>query len=156
MLERVQFFHLHGLNKIRVDKVVNILLVEDDRLDIIDMKRTLQKMHILNNMMVAKNGEDALQILNDKAKSTESSPDIVLIDINMPKMNGLEFLSAVRKMEAWKDLKCFIITTSDEKVDRTAAKELGISGYIIKPLKLNNPSSMDAFNLMIDLMNFRK
>ncbi|HET6543092.1 MAG TPA: response regulator [Chryseolinea sp.] len=139
-----------------MNKVVNILLVEDDHLDIIDMKRTLDKMHILNNLVVAKNGEDAIQILNDKASSSEAIPDIALIDINMPKMNGLEFLSAVRKMEAWKDLKCFIITTSDEKVDRTAAKELGISGYIVKPLKLNNPSSMDAFNLMIDLMNFQK
>ena len=139
-----------------MNKVVNILLVEDDHLDIIDVKRTLDKMHILNNLMVAKNGEDAIQILNDKARSAEASPDIALIDINMPKMNGLEFLSAVRKMEAWKDLKCFIITTSDEKVDRTSAKELGISGYIVKPLKLNNPSSMDAFNLMIDLMNFQK
>ena len=139
-----------------MNKVVNILLVEDDHLDIIDMKRTLDKMHILNNLMVAKNGEDALRILNDKARSTAASPDIALIDINMPKMNGLEFLSAVRKMEEWKDLKCFIITTSDEKVDRTAAKELGISGYIVKPLKLTNPSSMDAFNLMIDLMNFQK
>ena len=139
-----------------MNKVVNILLVEDDHLDIIDMKRTLDKMHILNNLVVAKNGEDAIQILNDKASSSEAIPDIALIDINMPKMNGLEFLSAVRKMEAWKDLKCFIITTSDEKIDRTAAKELGISGYIVKPLKLNNPSSMDAFNLMIDLMNFQK
>jgi len=139
-----------------MNKVVNILLVEDDHLDIIDMKRTLDKMHILNNLVVAKNGEDAIQILNDKASSSEAIPDIALIDINMPKMNGLEFVSAVRKMEAWKDLKCFIITTSDEKVDRTAAKELGISGYIVKPLKLNNPSSMDAFNLMIDLMNFQK
>jgi CheY-like chemotaxis protein len=138
-----------------MEKVVNILLVEDDHLDIIDMKRTLDKMHILNNMVVAKNGEDALRILNDKERS-ESSPDIALIDINMPKMNGLEFLSTVRKMNEWKDLKCFIITTSDEKVDRTAAKELGVSGYIVKPLKLNNPSSMDAFNLMIDLMNFQK
>jgi CheY-like chemotaxis protein len=70
-------------------------------------------------------------------------------------MNGLEFLAAIRKMEEWKDLKCFIITTSDEKIDRMAAKDLGISGYIVKPLKLNNPSSMDAFNLMIDLMNFK-
>ena len=73
MPEKAQFFHLHGLNKICMDKVVNILLVEDDHLDIIDMKRTLDKMHILNNMMVAKNGEDALQILSDKAKSTESN-----------------------------------------------------------------------------------
>lgn len=138
-----------------MDKVVNILLVEDDNLDIIDVKRTLDKMHILNNMTVARNGEDALQILNNKKRSAETNPDIVLIDINMPKMNGLEFLREIRKMDAWKDLKCFMITTSDEKVDRMAAKELGISGYIVKPLKLNNPSSMDAFNLMIDLMNFK-
>jgi CheY-like chemotaxis protein len=136
-----------------MDKVVNILLVEDDNLDVIDVKRTLDKMHILNNMAVAKNGEEALSHLTDKNRAHD--PDIVLIDINMPKMNGIEFLSAVRKMEEWKDLKCFIITTSDEKVDRMATKELGISGYIVKPLKLNNPSSMDAFNLMIDLMNFK-
>jgi CheY-like chemotaxis protein len=138
-----------------MDRVVNILLVEDDNLDVIDVKRTLDKMHILNNTIVAKNGEDALEILNQKSASPEGCPDLVLIDINMPKMNGLEFLSAVRKVDEWKDLKCFIITTSDEKVDRIAAKELGISGYIVKPLKLNNPSSMDAFNLMIDLMNFK-
>lgn len=138
-----------------MDKVVNILLVEDDNLDIIDVKRTLDKMHILNNMIVARNGEDALRILNEKEGSPEAKPDIALIDINMPKMNGLEFLSAIRKMEEWKDMKCFIITTSDEKVDRMAAKDMGISGYIVKPLKLNNPSSMDAFNLMIDLMNFK-
>lgn len=136
-----------------MDKVVNILLVEDDELDVIDVKRTLDKMHILNNMVVAKNGEEALSILNNNDRAHQ--PDIALIDINMPKMNGLEFLTAVRKNDAWKDLKCFIITTSDEKVDRMAAKELGISGYIVKPLKLNNPSSMDAFNLMIDLMNFK-
>jgi CheY-like chemotaxis protein len=138
-----------------MDKVVNILLVEDDNLDIIDVKRTLDKMHILNNVIVARNGEDALRILNEKERSPEAKPDIALIDINMPKMNGLEFLSVIRKMDQWKDMKCFIITTSDEKVDRMAAKDMGISGYIVKPLKLNNPSSMDAFNLMIDLMNFK-
>jgi CheY-like chemotaxis protein len=138
-----------------MEKVVNILLVEDDNLDVIDVKRTLEKMHILNNIVVAKNGEDALRILNDKERAPESNPDIALIDINMPKMNGLEFLSVLRKTDEWKDLKCFIITTSDEKVDRMAAKDLGISGYIVKPLKLNNPSTMDAFNLMIDLMNFK-
>jgi CheY-like chemotaxis protein len=138
-----------------MEKVVNILLVEDDNLDIIDVKRTLDKMNIINNMVVAKNGEEALKILSTQERSSDTKPDIALIDINMPKMNGLEFLSAVRQTGTWKDLKCFIITTSDEKVDREAAKALGVSGFIVKPLKLNNPSSMDAFNLMIDLMNFK-
>lgn len=138
-----------------MNKVVNILLVEDDNLDVIDVKRTLDKMNILNNMVVAKNGEDALEILKNREKSFDALPDIALIDINMPKMNGLELLTSLRKIDTLKDLKCFIITTSDEKVDREAAKELGVSGYIVKPLKLNNPSSMDSFNLMIDLMNIK-
>jgi CheY-like chemotaxis protein len=70
-------------------------------------------------------------------------------------MNGFEFLAAIRKDDRWKDLKSFMITTSDEKVDRETAKQLGVSGYIIKPLKLNNATSLDAFNLMIDLMNMK-
>jgi CheY-like chemotaxis protein len=139
-----------------MEKVVNILLVEDDNLDILDVKRTLEKMKIVNRMAVAKNGEEALDILqrNDPDLLGEK-PDVVLVDINMPKMNGLEFLTAVRKHEELKNLKCFIITTSEEKVDREAAKKLGVSGYIVKPLKLNNATSMDAFNLMIDLMNIK-
>jgi CheY-like chemotaxis protein len=139
-----------------MDKVVNILLVEDDYLDILDVQRTLDKMNIMNRMVVARNGEEALEILQNKNSETpEGKPDIVLVDINMPKMNGLEFLSVVRSNAELKNLKCFIITTSEEKVDREAAKKLNVSGYIVKPLKLNNPSSMDAFNLMIDLMNIK-
>jgi len=79
----------------------------------------------------------------------------VLLDINMPKMNGFEFLNVIRQDEHLKDLKVFIITTSDERVDREAARKLGVAGYIVKPLKLNNPASMDSFNLMIDLMNMK-
>jgi CheY-like chemotaxis protein len=139
-----------------MEKVVNILLVEDDNLDIIDVQRTLEKMNIMNRMAIAKNGEEALDILHNRNPGLmDVKPDIVLVDINMPKMNGLEFLSVVRNTEELKNLKCFIITTSEEKVDREAAKKLGVSGYIVKPLKLNNPSSMDSFNLMIDLMNIK-
>ena len=131
-------------------------MVEDDQLDAIDLKRSLNKLDITYRLIIAKNGEEAINILKGVHSETfEGLPDIVLIDINMPKMNGLEFLGAIRKMDEWKDMKCFIITTSDEKVDRMAAKDMGISGYIVKPLKLNNPSSMDSFNLMIDLMNFK-
>lgn len=131
----------------------NILLVEDDHLDVIDIRRSFDKINILYNLHIAKNGEEAIDMLNgDTGAVPPVLPDIVLIDINMPKMNGLEFLSQLRSNPAWKDLKCFIITTSDQKIDRQAAKDLGVSGYIIKPLKLNS-SSMDAFHLLIDLMN---
>jgi CheY-like chemotaxis protein len=134
-------------------KVVNILLVEDDTLDIIDLQRTLNKMSILHKTQVMKNGEEAVAYLDKINPQSEERPDIVLLDINMPKMNGLEFLSSMRTSEDWKDLKVFIITTSEEKIDREAARKLGVSGYIVKPFKLNNPSSMDSFNLMIDLLN---
>lgn len=135
-----------------MDKLINILLVEDDQVDVIDMTRTFDKMNILYHLEVAKNGEEALHYLEDKSKPR---PDVALIDINMPKMTGLEFLSIIRSKPEWKDLKAFIITTSDESADRQAANALGVSGYIIKPLKLNNSKSIDAFNLMIDLMNMK-
>ena len=135
-----------------MEKVINILLVEDDQLDAIDIRRSLDKMKIFYQLHIAKNGEEALELLNS---DSGLHPDVALIDINMPKMNGLELLSVLRSDEQWKDLKCFIITTSNEKIDRETAAGLGISGYIIKPLKLNNASSLDAFNLMIDLMNMK-
>jgi CheY-like chemotaxis protein len=68
-------------------------------------------------------------------------------------MNGLEFLQNIRSDDRWKDIKVFVLTTSAESEDKNASKALGISGYIIKPLKVNNAGSIDAFNLMIDLMN---
>jgi CheY-like chemotaxis protein len=140
-----------------MNKVVNILLVEDDTLDILDIQRTMDKMNILHRMHVARNGEEAVDFLQHQdPDDPATSPDVVLLDMNMPKMNGLEFLASLRANQAWKDLKVFVVTTSEEKIDKEAAQKLGISGYIVKPLKLNNPSSMDSFHLMIDLMNIKR
>lgn len=137
-----------------MDKIVNILIVEDDQLDVIDIQRSLNKMGIYYQLHTARNGEEAIKLLTAMEKETPPKlPDFVLIDINMPRMNGIELLTVIRQTPQWKHLKCFIITTSDERSDHDAAKKLGVSGYIIKPLKLSNPSSMDAFNLMIDLLN---
>lgn len=131
-------------------KVVDILMAEDDYLDTVDIRRTLDKMGLQYHLEVAANGEEAIDLLEARSGKL---PDVVLIDINMPKMNGLELLLAIRSREEWKGLKCFIVTTSEEKVDRDRAGQLNVSGYIVKPFKINNPSSMDSFNLMIDLMN---
>jgi CheY-like chemotaxis protein len=137
-------------------KVINILLVDDDSLDALDIRRTLDKLNLMYKLVVARNGEEAIDLLKQKPGiNGDSYPDIVLIDLNMPRMNGLEFLTVVRNTNEWKNLKCFILTTSEEKMEKEAAKKLGISGYIVKPLKLNNPSSIDAFNLMIDLINMK-
>ncbi len=150
------YFLLPGVNNILM-KVIQILLVEDDHVDTMDIKRTLDKTPLLYKLHTAKNGEEAINLLKDGEQHFGGKlPDIVLVDINMPRMNGLEFLTIVRNTPEWKALKCFIITTSEEKVDKDAAKRLQVSGYIVKPLKLNNPSSMDSFNLMIDLMNIKE
>lgn len=135
--------------------VINILLVEDDTLDVMDARRTLDRMDILYKMHVAKNGEEALAFLNRLEQAEADNPDLILLDLNMPKMNGTEFLNTLRKKERWRDIKVFIITTSDEKEDKEVTQKLGVSGYIVKPLKFNNPGSIDSFNLMIDLLNIK-
>jgi len=135
--------------------VINILLVEDDTLDVMDARRTLSRMDILYKMHVTKNGEEALAYLREISYDGGDKPDIILLDLNMPKMNGIELLTNIRQMEEWKDTKVFIITTSEEKEDKEITQKLGVSGYIVKPLKFNNPSSIDSFNLMIDLLNIK-
>jgi CheY-like chemotaxis protein len=138
-----------------MEKYIDLLLVDDDQLDVMDIRRTLNKMSLVFNIDHARNGEDAVQLLSERVNAGAALPDIVLIDINMPKMNGLELLKVIRTTPAWQELKCFILTTSDEQPDEDTARALGISGYIVKPFKLNNFSNMDSFNLMIDLMNMR-
>jgi CheY-like chemotaxis protein len=135
--------------------VINILLIEDDTLDVMDARRTLDRMDILYKMHVAKNGEEGLEYLKGLDQAQADTPDIILLDLNMPKMNGTEFLSILRQKQKWRDIKVFVITTSDEKEDRETTQKLGVSGYIVKPLKFNNPSSIDSFNLMIDLLNIK-
>lgn len=133
-----------------------MLLVEDDYLDAIDLQRTLDRMGILYKMKIAKNGEEGIQLLKDEDHPLfKGKPDILLLDLNMPRMNGLEFLHILRGSDEWKDIKVFVLTTSDESEDKKATRSLGVSGYIIKPLKVSNSGSMDAFNLMIDLMNLQ-
>lgn len=135
-------------------KKIKILLVEDDKLDVIDVTRALDRLNIYYDLLTAKNGVQALDLLEALLlQGVSELPDVLLIDINMPKMNGFELLEAIRTKEQLKELKCFIITSSTEKVDRAAAEKLKVSGYIVKPLKLNSPSTMDAFNLLIDLKN---
>jgi len=137
-------------------RVINILLVEDDNLDQMEVKRTLERKNIFYRLKIARNGEEATRMLKEQSSDEfTGKPDIILLDLNMPKMNGFEFLSLLKNNEEWKDIKVFILTTSDEKEDKSAALGLGVSGYITKPLKLESPSSLDAFNLMIDLMNMQ-
>ncbi|SDL92447.1 Response regulator receiver domain-containing protein [Catalinimonas alkaloidigena] len=141
-----------------LEKIVNILLVEDDYLDVMDVERNLKKINVLHKLYVARNGEEALAMLRGGgAETIDPLPSLIMLDINMPKMNGIEFLQELRQDPALKHIKVFIMTTSDHEEDRSAAQELGISGYIVKPLKFSNKfSATDSFNLFIDLLNLKK
>lgn len=127
-------------------KKPTILLIEDDELDIISVERSLKKIESEYELHTAYNGIEALKFLRD---SNSLLPDVILLDINMPRMNGIEFLKVMREDKNLKDLKVFIMTTSSEGDDRSEAEKLGISGYIIKPLNYTENTkrsdSMDAF-----------
>lgn len=123
-----------------------ILLIEDDELDVISVERSLRKMDIKFELYTAFNGKEALNLLTNPA--VKIAPDVVLLDLNMPKMNGIEFLKIIRKDQNLVNLKVFVMTTSTEMADRSITEDLGISGYIIKPLNEDNTKrtdSMDSF-----------
>lgn len=128
-------------------KKPTILLIEDDELDVISVERSLKKLESDYVLHTAYNGIEALKILRNT--NQQLIPDVILLDINMPRMNGIEFLKVIREDKKFKDLKVFIMTTSSEGNDRSEAEKLGISGYIIKPLNYTENTkrsdSMDAF-----------
>jgi CheY-like chemotaxis protein len=124
----------------------NIMQVEDDYLDVISVKRALAKLNVEHTLYVAHNGVDALSILmgSNEINSDKVQPDIILLDMNMPKMNGLEFLRIIKKYYSLNNIKVFVMTTSAEEYDRVESKKLGISGYILKPLDFENKKKDDS------------
>ncbi|MBL6963206.1 MAG: response regulator [Bacteroidetes bacterium] len=113
------------------EKPISILLVEDDEVDIINVKRAFKKNKISNPLEVARNGIEALEILRTAGKLL---PKIIILDINMPKMNGIEFLKEIRKDDRLKMISVFVMTTSNQDSDKINAYNLNVAGYIIKPL----------------------
>lgn len=137
-------------------KQKTILLIEDDYLDVISVKRALKKLNIEHAIHVAHNGVDALSVLNG-SDGPKILPDIILLDMNMPKMNGLEFLGIIKNYYSLKNIKVFITTTSAEEYDKVSANNLGIAGYILKPLDFDggrpHPSSAAIAMLREDLLS---
>jgi CheY-like chemotaxis protein len=129
----------------------NILLVEDDYLDVESVKRALKKLKVEYNLHVAHNGVEALGMLT--GEENKIVPDIILLDLNMPKMNGMEILAIIKSYFSLKTIKIFILTTSDEEYEKIAAQNLGVAGYIIKPLNFSLPDSGDASILKDELLS---
>ncbi|NGY38024.1 response regulator [Flavobacterium sp. XN-5] len=114
-----------------IQKLVSILLVEDDEVDVMNVKRAFSKNNIKNELFVAGNGVEALDMLRNVINPL---PKIIILDINMPKMNGIEFLKEMRADENLKNISVFVMTTSNEDSDKINAYNLNVAGYILKPL----------------------
>ncbi len=114
-------------------KEVKILLVEDDEIDILATKRALTALKIANPVFEAKNGIEALNLLRGEEGADQLEPPyIILLDLNMPQMGGLEFLENLRKDQSLKSAIVFVMTTSEAETDIWAAYEQNIAGYIVK------------------------
>ena len=110
---------------------MDILLIEDDLIEVMKLKRTVSKLNLKHSNIEAKNGEEALTYL----RSGEKLPDIILLDLNMPRMNGIEFLEILKADELLQYLPTIILTTSENRADLLKCYQAGIAGYVIKPLK---------------------
>ena len=116
-------------------KLLHILLVDDDEVDVMNVQRAFKRNNILNPLYVASNGLEALDMLRGKGAETVPGPRrLILLDLNMPKMNGLEFLRALREDPNLRPLTVVVLTTSDDERDRIEAYNLNVAGYILKPV----------------------
>lgn len=108
-----------------------ILLVEDDVVDAMTVRRALSELNVTNRLEHRENGEDALAYLRG---GDCSRPCIILLDLNMPIMSGIEFLRIVKADQALRDIPVIVLTTSAEQGDKVDSFQLGVAGYMRKPV----------------------
>lgn len=114
-------------------KVLNrpLLLVEDDTVDVMTIKRAFKEIHVVNPIAHVENGEEALAYLRDGGNE---KPCLILLDLNMPVMNGIEFLQVIKGDENLKRIPVIVLTTSEEQQDKLSSFNLGVAGYMAKPV----------------------
>jgi len=127
---------------------VRFMIIDDDDISIMALERAIKKLKLVNPVEIANDGIEALEILR-KAVDTDGSlpPYILTLDLNMPKMGGLEFLEIIRNDKVLKKLVVFVLTSSDASSDIAAAYEHGIAGYIVK----EDPT--DTFRDTLEMLN---
>lgn len=133
----------------------SVLLIEDDIFDTMTAQKTFAKFSVPHQLHVAFNGEEALDMLLGRGSvlPIEPLPELILLDLNMPRMNGLEFLAEMRATPALSDIPVYITTTSDMDHERAAATNLAVSGYILKPLDFESGHDLvDSLSLLEKLL----
>src|SRR4030042_343864 len=116
-------------------KLKPILLVEDDNIDVMTVRRAFKDLKVTNQLVHVVNGEEALQYLRNE---NDKKPCVILLDLNMPKMNGIEFLQVRGEDEELKKIPVVALTTSKEAPDIDESFKLGVAGYIVKPVGYKN------------------
>ncbi|OYU79729.1 MAG: response regulator [Flavobacterium sp. BFFFF1] len=114
-----------------MSKSLNILLIEDDAIEVMKFHRVLATLKMNHKIIEANNGEEALVILKER----EIIPDIIILDLNMPKINGIEFLQILKADDYLKYIPAIILTTSSNHREVMECYRIGIAGYVLKPLK---------------------
>lgn len=128
-----------------------ILLIEDDYLDVENVKRELAKLQLDHTLKIVHNGQEGIDYLTNVRNQV---PDLILLDINMPRMNGFEFLRIIKNYHNFKNIKVYGISTSSEEYDKIVLKSLGVDGYIVKPLRLSGDKLSDSNKQLVnDLKN---
>jgi CheY-like chemotaxis protein len=123
-------------------KTLNILLVDDDEVDVMNVQRAFKKNNILNPLFVAGNGVEALELLRSKDFPREHR--LVLLDLAMPRMNGVEFLRALRADPELRPIPVVVLTTSRDERDRVEAYDLNVAGYLVKPVGFSDFADLMA------------
>jgi CheY-like chemotaxis protein len=119
-------------------KLLHILLVDDDEVDVMNVQRAFKKNNIINPLYIANNGLEALELLRGNGPvQIPNQRRLVLLDLNMPKMNGLEFLREIRNDSQLHAITVIVLTTSDDDRDKVEAYNLNVAGYILKPVTFN-------------------
>jgi len=122
-----------------IDRAAHILLIEDDQVDVMNVKRAFKKSNIMNPLHIAGNGLEALaKLRGEEGEEKIPIPKIILLDINMPKMNGIEFLRELRNDNELKRISVFVLTTSNQERDKFDAYDMNVAGYILKPVDLTD------------------
>jgi CheY-like chemotaxis protein len=136
-----------------------VLMAEDDEHDILATRRAWKKHHISNPLYIVNDGEECLDFLHRRGKYSEPGtaprPGILLLDIRMPKMDGLAVLKHIRQDEQLRRLPVVILTTSRAEEDRLRSYDFGANAYIVKPVGFNNFSdavrTINLFWQLVDL-----
>ena len=111
---------------------LNILLVEDDEVDVMNVQRAFERNHMKSALFVAGNGLDALEMLRSNLVPRERR--LILLDLNMPKMNGIEFLEELRADPELSRTPVVVLTTSNDDQDKLDAFNFNVAGYLLKPV----------------------